>query len=76
MMPQRLSLFLALLLVTGLVAGPADSGAEVGQQGGSYSDRLTVHRKGKPGQQEEEEVLAHELHCWPNVPQACLLEFI
>ena len=35
---------------------------------GAYPDRLTVHRKGRPGQQEEEP-LAHELRCWPNIPQ-------
>ena len=35
---------------------------------GAYPDRLTVHRKGRPGLQEEEP-LAHELHCWPNIPQ-------
>ncbi|DBB13347.1 TPA: hypothetical protein ACH3X3_005082 [Trebouxia sp. C0006] len=39
-----------------------------GNREGPYPDRLTVHRKGKPGQQEEEP-LAHELRCWPNVPQ-------
>ena len=44
-----------------------------GNREGPYPDRLTVHRKGKPGQQEEEP-LAHELRCWPNVPQVCLLE--
>ena len=33
---------------------------------GPYLDRLKVHRKGKPSQQEEEP-LAHELQCWPNV---------
>ncbi len=37
-----------------------------GNREGPYPDRLTVHRKGKPGQQEEEP-LAHELRCWPNV---------
>ena len=37
-----------------------------------YPDRLSVHRKGKPGQQEEEP-LAHELRCWSNVPQVQLL---
>ena len=56
------------------MAGLVDSGAQVGQQRGGITDRLTVHRKGKPGQQEEEP-LAHELRCWPNVPQVCLLEF-
>ena len=33
-----------------------------------FPDRLSVHRKGKPGQQEEEP-LAHELRCWSNRPQ-------
>lgn len=41
-----------------------------GNREGPYPDRLTVHRKGKPGQQEEEP-LAHELRCWPNLPQVC-----
>ena len=36
---------------------------------GPNPDRLTVHRKGRPGLQEEEP-LAHELRCWPNIPQA------
>ncbi len=43
-----------------------------GNREGPYPDRLTVHREGKPGQQEEEP-LAHELRCWPNIPQVCLL---
>ena len=38
---------------------------------GAYPDRLTVHRKGRPGLQEEEP-LAHELRCWPNIPQVCV----
>lgn len=42
-----------------------------GNREAPYPDRLTVHRKGKPGQQEEEP-LAHELRCWPNIPQVCL----
>ncbi|KAL3132004.1 hypothetical protein ABBQ32_14227 [Trebouxia sp. C0010 RCD-2024] len=40
-----------------------------------YPDRLSVHRKGKPGQQEEEP-LAHELRCWSNVPQADQIHLI
>ena len=39
-----------------------------GNREAPYPDRLTVHRKGKPGQQEEEP-LAHELRCWPHLPQ-------
>ncbi|DBA65517.1 TPA: hypothetical protein ACH3X2_003173 [Trebouxia sp. C0005] len=46
-----------------------------GNRGGPYPDRLTVHRKGKPGQQEEEP-LAHELRCWPNLPQADQIHLI
>ncbi|KAL0043199.1 hypothetical protein WJX82_002022 [Trebouxia sp. C0006] len=46
-----------------------------GNREGPYPDRLTVHRKGKPGQQEEEP-LAHELRCWPNVPQADQIHLI
>lgn len=38
----------------------------------AYPDRLTVHRKGRPGLQEEEP-LAHELRCWQNIPQVSLL---
>ncbi|KAK9834254.1 hypothetical protein WJX81_000411 [Elliptochloris bilobata] len=34
-----------------------------------HPDRLTVHRKGSPGE-EEDEPLAHELRCFPNSPQA------
>ena len=33
-----------------------------------YPDRIWLHRKGKPGH-EEEEPLAHELRCFPNTPQ-------
>ena len=40
-----------------------------------YPDRLSVHRKGKPGQQEEEP-LAHELRCWSNIPQVHILASI
>ncbi|DBA72334.1 TPA: hypothetical protein ACH3X2_010575 [Trebouxia sp. C0005] len=36
---------------------------------------LTVHRKDKPGKQEEES-LAHELRCWPNLPQADQIHLI
>ncbi len=39
-----------------------------GNREGPYPDRLTVHRKGMPSQQGEEP-LAHELRCWPNLPQ-------
>ncbi|KAL0043259.1 hypothetical protein WJX82_006661 [Trebouxia sp. C0006] len=46
-----------------------------GNREGPYPDRLTVHRKGKPSQQEEEP-LAHELRCWPNVPQADQIHLI
>jgi hypothetical protein len=34
-----------------------------------HPDRLTVHRRGSPGE-EEEEPLAHELRCFPNSAQA------
>lgn len=40
-----------------------------------YPDRLSVHRKGKPGQQEEEP-LAHELRCWSNIPQVPPLNLV
>ena len=63
------------LLCCGVVVGPIDSGTEVGNSEGPYPDRLTVHRKGKPGQQEEAP-LACELRCWPNMPQVCLPGFI
>ncbi len=33
-----------------------------------YPDRVIVHRKGVPGN-EEEEHLAHELRCYPNTAQ-------
>lgn len=33
-----------------------------------YEDRITVHRKGIPGH-EEDEPLAHELCCFPNTKQ-------
>ncbi len=33
-----------------------------------FPDRITVHRKGVPGQ-DEDEILAHELRCYPNTPQ-------
>ena len=33
-----------------------------------FPDRLHVHRKGKPGQQDEQP-LAHELRCFPNTRQ-------
>ncbi len=35
-----------------------------------YPDRVIVHRKGVPGN-EEEEHLAHELRCYPNTAQVC-----
>jgi hypothetical protein len=33
-----------------------------------FPDRITVHRKGIPGQ-EDDEALAQELRCFPNTPQ-------
>lgn len=39
-----------------------------------FPDRITVHRRGVPGQ-EEEEILAHELRCYPNTPQVCMSSF-
>lgn len=39
-----------------------------GHRNSDTPDRLQVHRKGTPGQ-EEEEPLAHELHCVPNTNQ-------
>ena len=35
-----------------------------------YPDRVIVHRKGVPGN-EEEEHLAYELRCYPNTAQVC-----
>jgi vacuolar protein sorting-associated protein 13A/C len=40
-----------------------------------YPERVVVHRKGVPGQQESEP-LAHEIRCWPRTPQADQLKVI
>lgn len=37
-----------------------------------FLDRITVHRKGVPGH-DEDEPLAHELRCFPNNPQVPLI---
>ena len=71
-MPKKLSLFGILLLVWQDLLTVE---LRWGNREGPYPDRLTVHRKGKPGQQEEE-TLAHELRCWPNIPQVCFLVFL
>ncbi|DBA67772.1 TPA: hypothetical protein ACH3X2_001206 [Trebouxia sp. C0005] len=47
-----------------------------GNRDGPYPDRLTVHRKSKPGQQEEEPLALPELRYWPNLPQADQIRII